>query len=166
MMYKPQWLPEPLCFGGNWDQFINIVYAVFKRDFINTRPIYKTLPVNHDTRIIDGREAGFWHIVQKDEPLVKERVPDLRRCERVPWPKPIIENSNDKSISVWKDERKKPGRPRQIRVLIWLEDLDYIIVLRERPREMILITAYCIEFESHRQKLRKERDGYKTKDAP
>jgi hypothetical protein len=78
----------------------------------------------------------------------------------------MIEHAPDKSLSVWKDERKKPGKPRQTRVLIWLESLDYLVVLAERPRAMILVTAYCTDIESHRDKLRKERDEYCRKQKP
>ena len=61
---------------------------------------------------------------------------------------------------------KKPGRPRQTRVLIWLENLDYIVVLAERPREMILVTAYCTDIKSQRKKLEKERDEYYKMQKP
>jgi hypothetical protein len=39
-------------------------------------------------------------------------------------------------------------------------------VLAERPRAMILVTAYCTDIESHRDKLRKERDEYCRKQKP
>ena len=86
--------------------------------------------------------------------------------DRIPWPRPMIEHSTDKSLSVWKSERKKPSRPRQTRVLIWLENLDYIVVLAERPRAMILVTAYCTDIKSHKEKLRKERDEYYKMQKP
>jgi|WetSurMetagenome_2_1015567.scaffolds.fasta_scaffold182708_2 hypothetical protein len=165
-MDKPQWLPDTLHFDGNWEEFITGVYHIFERDFKLSKPKFGTLPVNHDSRIIDGREAGFWHIVQKDDPLANERLPDIGRCEHIPWPKPIIENSSDKTISVWKIEKKKPGSPRQTRVYIWLEDFDYLIALRERPQEMILITAFCVGHESYKRKLRQERDNYLKMQKP
>jgi len=52
------------------------------------------------------------------------------------------------------------------RVLIWLENLDYIVVLAERPREMILVTAYCTDINSQRKKLKKERDEYYKMQKP
>jgi hypothetical protein len=78
----------------------------------------------------------------------------------------MIEHSTDTSLSVWKNERKKPGRSRQTRVLIWLENLDYIVVLAERPREMILVTAYCTDIKSQRKKLEKERSEYYEMQKP
>lgn len=166
----PEWLPSLLCYtdyNGDWDKFLSDVYAIFERDFKKTRPLFRTLPVNHDTRIEFGKEAGFWHIVQKEEKDIAIRIPNLRRCEHIRWPKPLIENSSDLRVSCWQNLVKRPGQGRQNRISIWIEDLDYIVILRARSKEMILITAYCVIYESHRNKLRKQRDEYnKTKAAP
>lgn len=78
----------------------------------------------------------------------------------------MIEHSEDQTISVWKNERKKPGKPRQTRVLIWLEDLDYFVVLAERHKTMVLVTAYCTDIKAQKEKLKKERDGYYKKQKP
>jgi len=55
----------------------------------------------------------IWSMTEEEE----KRIPDIRRCERVPWPKPMIEHSMDSAISVWRNKRK-----RGTRVLIWLEN--------------------------------------------
>jgi hypothetical protein len=170
MVKAPTWLPELLRYadyGGDWEKFIKEVYGIFENDFKKTKPVYQKLPVNHDSRIQDGKEAGFWHIVQSEEKTVGARVPDLRRCEHIPWPKPTIENSSDSVVSTWEVEIKRPHFGRQKRVIIWLENFDYLVVLRSRPTEFILVTAYCVIYESHRNKLRKQREEYyKAKAAP
>jgi len=167
---QPSWLPDALRysdFDGDWERFLATVYQIFERDFKQSRPSYEGRTVVPDTRIEDGKEAGFWHMTCRYEPRTQAREMDLRRCERIPWPRPMIEHSADKSLSVWKSERKKPSRSRQTRVLIWLENLDYVVVLAERPRAMILVTAYCTDIKSHKEKLRKERDEYyKTQKPP
>lgn len=163
MSNYPDWLPAALQyrdFNGGWEKFLNTVYQIFERDFKQSRPIYQGCPVTYDSKIEDGKEAIFWHITCRVDPQTKNRELDLRRCERIPWPRPMIEHSSDTSLSVWKNERKRPGRPRQTRVLIWLESLDYIVVLAERPKEMILVTAYCTDVKSQRRKLIKEREEY------
>ncbi|MFC2033751.1 hypothetical protein ACFLUB_04480, partial [Chloroflexota bacterium] len=75
--------------------------------------------------------------------------------ERIPWPRPIIEHSDDGAISIWKNKRRG-----QTRILIWLEKLDYIVILAEKSQVKVLITAFCTDIESQRNKLRKERDNY------
>jgi hypothetical protein len=165
----PSWLPNKLCYAdynGDWDKFIESVYKIFQSDFKDTKPIFRNLFVIHDTRIEFGKEAGFWHIIQKDE-ASGERLPDLRRCEHISWPRPMIDNSDDVVISLWENEIKKPGHGRQTRVSIWLENEDYIVILKQSNNCYVLVTAYCVLFESYREKLRKQRDNYyKTKAAP
>jgi hypothetical protein len=165
-MTKPSWLPDELKYDGDWEKFISIVYKVFQRDFVYTKPSFHGYIVACDTKITDGKEATFWHIVQREDSKLKERLPDLRRCCRIPWPKPIIENDLDPRLSVWRTERKKPGKPRQNRLLVWLEDYDYLVVLAERKNVMVLVTAYCTDVESHRKKLRKERDNFYKMQKP
>jgi len=165
-MTKPVWLPEEFQYDGNWEEFIECVYQVFKQDFMQTQPSYQGRIVTCDTKIIDGKEAGFWHIVQRHDSQLNERLPDLRRCSRIPWPKPIIENNSSPILSVWRVDRKKAGKPRQKRILIWLEEFDYLVVLAERKRVVVLVTAYCTDIESHKNKLRKERDKYYEMQKP
>jgi len=158
MSDAPEWLPEALRysdFNGDWDKFLAAVYGIFERDFKKSRPRYEGRPVTYDSSLEDGKEAAFWHIIQGG------REPDLRRCERIPWPRPMIEHPADAALSIWKNERKN-----QTRVLIWLEELDYIVVLTERPRVMVLVTAYCTDIKSQREKLRKERDEYYEMQKP
>lgn len=168
-MTNPAWLPEIIEYGafdGEWDKFLSAVYEVFERDFKRSRPVFNGQPVAHDSRMEGGREASFWHITSRDDPRTGAREPDVRRCERIPWPKPLIENATWPSASVWRNERKKPNEKKQTRVLIWLEELDYIVVLAEKRWGMVLVTAYCTDIESHREKLRKERDEYRRKQKP
>lgn len=163
------WIPKPLCYadyGGDWDRFLADVYKIFDNDFKKSRPIYKSLPVSHDSRIEYGKEAGFWHIVQSEDSTAGTRVPDLRRCEHITWPKPIIENCKDGAVSVWETETKKPGYGRQTRIILWVKDYDYLVILRPRPKGPILITAYCVIHESHKEKLRKQRNEYLKQKTP
>jgi len=44
--------------------------------------------------------------------------------------------------------------------------LDYLVVMVEKPRSMILVTAYCTDVKSQRQKLIKEREDYYKMQKP
>jgi len=164
MSNDPHWLPEALCysdFKGGWDNFLATIYDIFERDFKHSKPSYDNRPVIYNATIEDGKEATFWHITSSIDFHTKERVPDLRRCERVPWPKPIIEHSTDQALSVWKNRRH-----RKIRVLVWLERRDYLVVLEELSQVMMLVTAYCTDRTHTRNKLIKERDLYLEMQKP
>ena len=163
-MTNPSWLPESLIyndFNGDWDKFLTTVYEIFVHDFKSSRPTYQGLPVSYDGRVEDGKEAVFWHLICRNDLSTQKRELDLRRCERIPWPRPIIEHSTDLVISVWKSERQ-----REIRVLIWIETLNYLIVMAEKPKSMILVTAFCTDIKSQREKLIKERDKYYKMQKP
>jgi len=157
-MTQPSWLPDILRysdFDGDWERFLDAVYQIFVRDFKQSRPSYGGRSVTYDSRMEQGKEAAFWHITSSIDPNTQDRVPDFRRCERIPWPKPMIEHPNDDALAVWKNKRK-----RDTRVLLWLEKLDYLVVLKESSRTVVIVTAYYTDRKHTRTKLRKERERY------
>ena len=103
MSNTPEWLPPLVLFndhGGNWHAYLDAIYAWFKQDFVDTKPTFqgrrlglKRQPVTH------GKEATFWHMIQEGSVEV-DRTPDFRRCERIRWPRPIIEHDADPAIKV------------------------------------------------------------------
>ena len=150
------WLPSLIRledYDGNWDKYINAVFAIFYHDFIETQPRFagKWIRCRRDP-IQDGKEAGFWHCVSEgaDE---NQRTPDLRRCERIAWVRKVIEHANDADVDVW---MQRKGRDQRIH--IWYQE-TYLVVLGERGRYYQLITAFCTDREHTKQKKRRERDA-------
>jgi hypothetical protein len=159
-----EWLPEIVCLdscGGNWDNYCNVIYKIFHQDFVVSRPKYNDIPVAIDTRLENGKEATFWHIIQTDNLIVGERLPDFRRCERVCWIRPIIENAivSDGGVLIWTDEKKG-----QIRTYLWLKEMNYLVVLRVTMKYAVLITAFYVDSEHMRNKLLK--DFHRTQKPP
>ena len=154
----PSWLPGLLRlsdFGGDWSRYQEALYAEFCRDFLGSSLWFgpqsvrlKRLP------ILDGKEATFWHFISEGK-VEHERLPDLRRCERIRWPRAIIERPDDPALKVWRNERHGDRR-----VCLWLEAEDYLVVLADRGSFVLPWTAYMVE-ESHRKrKLQKEFEEY------
>jgi len=162
MSGQPDWLP-PLIrledYAGDWKRYINEVFAVFHRDFIQSQPRFlgRWVRCRRDP-IYDGKEAGFWHCLSegKDESI---RTADLRRCERIGWARAVIEHANDVAVDHWTNRRGT-----DVRHLLWLRE-EYLVVMAERERKrdgfryLQLITAYCTESEHRKARLRQERDG-------
>jgi hypothetical protein len=100
----PAWLPALIClsdFGGNWDRYQQGLYEVFRRDFLEARLYFRGLPLRLKRHpLADGKEATFWHFTSEGH-VEAERTPDLRRCERIAWPRPIIERVDDPAVKVW-----------------------------------------------------------------
>ena len=108
MKGSPDWLPPLVLFNdysGDWNAYLEALYACFRQDFIDTNPVFQGRRLGLKRHpMADGKEATFWHMIQEGK-AEQERIPDLRRCERIRWPKPIIEHDADPAIKVWRNQR-------------------------------------------------------------
>ena len=161
------WLPGLIYltdFGGDWNSYIEAVYQRFVHDFIDSRPVFRGKPLGLKRMpYTDGREATFWHMTSEGEDE-SNRMLELRRCERIAWPRPVIEHEADADLKVWEEPR---GSER--RVHIWAESEDYVVVLARRkvgkPDEFVLPwTAFIVESGHYRRNLQKRFTKFGTKD--
>lgn len=160
------WLPQFVEFDGNWnafDAYVELVYAAFVADFIARKP-----PEVNGKRIslrrhpeFQGKSFTFWHLVTEGK-VEENRNPDVERCRRIRWPRALLERAMDRqSLRVWKNKRGDDER-----VLIALPDFDYVVVLQEREdreeqrRYFLLLTAYPVDQEHRRGKLRREHEAW------
>jgi hypothetical protein len=165
----PDWLPPLVLleeYDGDWKEYIKAIYDYFKVDFIDTRPQFQDKVIRLKRYpLLDEKEATFWHITSEGKEE-DERVPDLRRCERIRWPRPIIEHHNDNSIRCWRNARGNTRRRNERRIVLWLYDEDYVVVLADRGRYMLLWTAYCVSWNHTREKLLKDYQEYQKRQTP
>jgi len=157
------WLPPLVLFetyNGDWDRYLDVLYNFFKKDFIVSKPLYKGQKLALKRHpVLKGKEATFWHLISEGK-YEEDRLPDLRRCERIRWPRPIIDHAGDVEIKVWENKRKSEKR-----VCLWLEDHEYIVILAKRRDYILLWTAYPVTKTHQKLKLRKEYEDYKKADA-
>ncbi|MDH3974041.1 MAG: hypothetical protein OEV42_07165 [Deltaproteobacteria bacterium] len=155
---KEAWLPDLVSFsdyGGDWHKYLDALYKYFKADFIDRKPVYEGRRLGLKRRpMSQGKEATFWHMIQEGA-VEEDRVPDFRRCERIRWPHPIIENSSNTVIKVWKNERKGEDR-----ICLWLESEEYIVILADRGDYILPWTAYMVDRPHNKRKLQKEYERY------
>ena len=107
------WLPALVSskdYGDDWKQYVNELFAIFYRDFIESQPKLdgKWVCCRRDP-IYDGKEAGFWHCVSEG-PEESKRTLDLRRCERIAWIRRIIDNAQDQRIVSWSRRKGREQR--------------------------------------------------------
>ena len=149
-MITPEWLPPMICFeeyNGNWYKYLDAIYAIFTEDFIKSQPEFRGRRLRLKRHpIIHGKEATFWHMTSEGSKEA-DRTPDFRRCERIRWPKPIIENSLDSNLKVWSEARK--GNKR---IHIWFEAEAYLVVLDDRGDYLLPWTAFYIEHKHQKAK--------------
>lgn len=152
-------LPEIITledFGGNFSLFLEAVYEIFKADFVETKPTYAGKKLRLKSHpYIDGREYTFYHFTH-DGDIETDRLPNLRRMERIGFPRPIIDQSTHSSLRVWKVKRGTKDR-----ILILHEQEKYLVVLDDRKDYILPWTAYYIENESRVKRYIKEYEEYK-----
>lgn len=154
----PDWLSPPLRIADYDDDQAHLVeaaYSIFSRDFKNSPPRYNGISVMHDAKIINDKENAFWHIITSVDNKTGIRTFDVERCRRITWIKPLIENIHQKEIQYW----TKPFR-KEVRIMIWFEVEDYLVVIKGNQSDLSFITAYIVTYGSRRRKLRMERDKY------
>ena len=169
MSSPPNWLP-PLVFlqeyNGDWKQYIEAVYDYFKIDFIDSKPRFQNKAIRLKRYpLLDGKEATFWHITSEGKEEDK-RVPDLRRCERIRWPRPIIQRYSDDSIRCWSNIRGNARRRNEGRIVLWFYDEDYVVVLAVRGQYVLLWTAYYVSWDHTRKKLLRDYEEYQKRQTP
>ena len=159
MTEKIEWLPPLVLledYGGGWDRYLDVLYEFFKGDFIDSAPTLGGMKVTLKRHPIEkGKEATFWHLISEGK-SEKDRLPDLRRCERIRWPRPIIEHHDQPTIKFWENERKGEKR-----ICLWIEGEEYLVVLAKRRGYVILWTAYLVTGTRRKMKLEKEYQTYK-----
>jgi hypothetical protein len=132
-------------------KYLNAIYSFFAADFLQQAPSFRGEPVRLKRHpVVLGKEATFWHLISEGK-TEEERIPDLRRCERIRWPKQIIENAGDPAVKSWENLRKGEKR-----ICLWLDCDDYLAVLAERRGFFLMWTAYLVTSEHQKRKLRAE----------
>lgn len=148
-------LPDLILYNRDWDKYEEFLYSVFRKDFLSSQPMFKGFKVFiiKEPKFKD-KEASFWHITSKGK-IESKRTPDFRKCEKIGWIKPIIESYPHQDIKAWKMRGK--GR---IKICLCYGDWEYLIVFRRIKQGLLLLTAYPIEFNHTKNKLRKQYTSY------
>lgn len=164
MCEYPAWLPDLVRledYDGDWSRYQDAVYEYFWRDFVESRPRLPNRRIGINKKPLhDGKELSFWHIITNDTGTRREedRLPNLRRCERIRWPRPIIEALGKEGILYWEAIRNsKPW------IVLSLPDFSYLVVFADRGDYALLWSAYPVEFERKLETAKQEYEEYLAK---
>lgn len=149
-------------FGGNFENYFHAVYQIFKNHFIDNSPKFVGVPVyTKKFPLTDGKfHRTFYHITHEGEDE-DDRTPDLRRMERVRFPKFMINEHPHNELLVWVEKRKKEQR-----IHIFNNDEGYLLVLAKRKGFLLLWTAFVLEYpHQKRKKIEKYEEYIKAKTA-
>ncbi len=157
---------------GGWVQYQEELYKVFSKDFKSVGLKFKGKEVKIRYQPIEyGKEEAFFHITCQDYDKDGERVPDFRRCERISWVRTFIEAADTDSqiefdgyvynLKIWTEQVKN-----DFRYHILCEEVRFMVVVAERDRYCLLITAFYFEHNhSLDKKLKKYEEYIKAKNA-
>lgn len=141
-------------YQGNFKNYFYAVYEIFSAHFLKSNPYYQGVKVTAPRYPeVDGLSRTFYHITHQGDDE-QNREPDIRRMERIRFPKFKIENHPHDELLVWE---KEMGSDNRIHILNITE--RYLLVLNKRKDYLMLWTAFYIE---HNHTIRKKLKEYET----
>jgi hypothetical protein len=150
------WLPAIMEMQGDWDSYCDLLCQTFERDLRSARFFGRRVG-RRRTPEINGKPDGFWHVTSEHfDKHSMDRIPDLRRCERVPWIGPMIDAAGTERVYCWRNPRPVSNGHN---VVIALPSYEYAVILGSRKAKgtpyMVLITAFPL---GHRRQVEFARD--------
>jgi len=143
-------------YSGDFKSYFQAVYTVFENDFIKSQPKYEGLKVSAQKHPeVYGIHRTFYHITHEGEDE-QNREPDIRRMERIRFPKFVIEKNTADEILVWENTRGKDTR-----LLLFNNTEGYIVILTKRQGYYLFWTAYLVTQQHRKNKLIQEYETYK-----
>lgn len=146
MSIMPDFLPSMINLDGLYQEIIERLYEVFRKDFIQNRACHLGRSVTFNGLIDEfsqGKVEGFWHVITRADSANTERLIDYRRAERLPWAKPLMETPYHNEIKFFCYEE---GDCRKgIRNYIWFENGRYVVILKKRKYDYFWITAFYVD---------------------
>lgn len=172
---KCKWLPKIMeCRDfSKWNEYLDNLYEIFKKDFIENSPMFESKKVNFKKAPMDGKyEHTFIHLTHKDvyhnSNNPNDRIPDPRRAERIGWNRAIIDNykckekcNNCDKVLYFEEYYKK-----NVRVYLLFKDVKFLVILEKRENYNLLITGYYVEYEHTMRKYIKKYEQYKKQKTP
>ena len=145
-----------------YSTYIDAVYQVFFHDFM----LHKAQFGSHRLHLryhpaFQERPYAFYHMTHKGN-IEDERLPDLRRCERMPWARPTVERTEALGLRFWEQSERRNGR----RICIWLNvdnGDDYFVILYVHRRYVRLLTAFYGDSPNYAKKRLKEYEDWQEK---
>lgn len=160
----PSWLPPLACledFDGDATDYIEHLFEIFSRDFIADKPQYNGSSVFFDKADENGKPRAFNHITTDSD----RTTLDLRRCERIGWIKPIIENASNPAVLFWEREHFTSSR-KSNRLYFFLECDNFLVILEEKKNGHFMITAIYVDNPHQKRKHLKAHENYEKSKKP
>lgn len=143
-------LPPMIDTNGSWDDIIARLEAEFARVFrSNPRRRFEGKTLVYNSSVLDGDiEEGVWHVIAKGDP----RLFDPDRARRLSWIECMLDGTAP-GLSRW---RYIEG-DGTVKIYLWLEAESYVVILAEKERVVVLVTAFYVSQNWTAKDLEKRR---------
>lgn len=130
-------MPPFINTNGSWPDIISRLEAEFSLIFrCNPTRRFEGKPIVYDRSIKEGDiEEGVWHVIARGKP----RLFDPDRARRLSWINCMLDGTAP-GLSRWRYVEGDGA----IKVYFWLEAEDYVLILVEKPRIFVLVTAFFV----------------------
>lgn len=144
-------------------------YLVFKEDLMEQEIEFNGIPVKvREIPTIDNKVQGFFHVISEQDKKSKIRLYKDERVKYIPFISKMITEfekckyctENCSKIKVW--SAPYLGKTSIMRVKIFFEKHDYIVILEKRKNYYQLVTAYVVDKKNRREDLLKEYEKYSS----
>lgn len=155
--------PQEILQCQNYNEFAeyeDYIYETFHKKYILSQLIFNNKVIRPKYYPPEYNEKTFFYHLTcenydhtNDE---KDRIPNLRRYEKINWAYYILTVClSCSTLLIWENSR---GTHKN--VVLYCEDLEYVVILGVRKEYYLFITAYPIEYENAKKKLLKEYHEY------
>lgn len=141
-------LPNKIIHSGVLTTLIPLAHGVFRQDLLNSSLTFCNLQlrVRRDLDPNTQMEVVFLHIITREDKAQGIRIPEIPRCERVPWIRPMIDDYSAVGIESW---RYLEGSGK-IRWYLWAKQEDYMVILEEGRNCYFFVTSFCVDRWNHK----------------
>lgn len=133
-------------------EYLKDLYPVYQKKIAAASLSFHGKPVRVFTELnCQLQHQTFEHLTTKGN---EDRLYNQKRCERLAWINDILTDLCNNCIDcrIFRDTAWRAKKSAS-RYIIWCTQEDYVIVLEERQKEVMLITAYCVLYKSKREEL-------------
>lgn len=139
----------------NASEYIDKIYEIFVNEVVNGNLSFLGLPIScpwHPP--YDSKHFSFWHLISESSDsnrVEQDRVPDMRRCERIKWIAYVINNASNKQL-VWcweKDIKTSRGKSKHIH--LYFHEERYMVILRRKNVRFEIVTTFTVENHKRRE---------------
>ena len=135
-------------------EYLHELYPIYQSKIAGGSFTFHGKPIHVFTELnYNLQQQSFEHLTTKGS---NDRLYNLARCERIVWIKDILSNlcADCDDYRLFPDTTWKSGKAK--RYIIWCVKEDYVIILEERQKNVLLITAYCVIYPHKRSFLESE----------